>query len=75
MSWLAAIDRRALHWPRPARVAYAAGRWFLIAVGVYLALALAYTELQTGRPALGAGIAVACLLATVKGVLMAARRR
>jgi uncharacterized membrane protein YgaE (UPF0421/DUF939 family) len=75
MSWLVTLDRRAMQWPRFARWVYAGGRWLLIALGVYLALALAYTELQTGRPALGVGIAVACVLATIKGVIMAARRR
>lgn len=71
MAWLANLDTRAQTWPPPARWLYRGTKWFLILMGVYLALALAVVELSERRVGLGLGVAVVVVFAVIKGVLMA----
>lgn len=57
-----------------ARWSYAGGRWLLIGLGVYLVGSLAVIEIRERRAGLGTGVAVAVVLAGIKGVLTAASR-
>ena len=36
MAWLARMDARARHWPRPARWAYLGAKFYLLAAGAFL---------------------------------------
>lgn len=75
MSWLANLDARASKWPSAAKWPYRGLKWTLVAVGVYAALGLAYIEVvNEHRIGLGSGIAVAVLLAGIKGIAIALRR-
>lgn len=72
MSWLATLDAKSRTWPAVARWPYLWLKWFLIAMGAYAAIFLAYTEvIKEHRIGLGSGIVVAGLLALIKGIVMA----
>ena len=71
MTWLTRLDTRAAHWPTPARWGFLTIRWLLIALGAFLVVGLAREEIAAGRVGLGTGVAVAVVLACVKGVAMA----
>lgn len=74
MAWLANLDAKSRTWPAPVRWPYVAFKWVLIALGAFAAAGLAYREIvEEHRIGLGTGIAVAVLLAVIKGVLMAVR--
>lgn len=74
MAWLATLDAKARRWPAAFRWPYVGLKWLLIAVGLWAALGAAYIEVvEEHRVGLGSGIAVACIFALVKGVIMAAR--
>jgi hypothetical protein len=40
MAWLANLDTRAKHWPKPARWAYVGFKWYLIALGGFMVIRL-----------------------------------
>lgn len=40
MSWLARLERHVHRWPRPVRWLYTGAKWYLIAAGVIVLLAL-----------------------------------
>ena len=66
MAWLAEIDTRARRRPPVLRWPYIGTKWALIALGVYLALGLAWQG-----NGLGVGLVVAAALALIKGIVMA----
>ena len=57
------------YWP------YLGLKWYLVAAGAIIAVGLAYQEWSEGRMALGAGIAVAVVGGTLKGIMGAIKRR
>lgn len=72
MAWLARLDTKSRRWPAPCRWIYVGLKWFLIVMGAYSAVGLAYVEVfHEHRVGLGSGIVVAGALAVIKGVLTA----
>ena len=74
MAWLARLDAAARRWPPPAQWLYVSLKWYLVAAGVVLSVALAAREYREGRVGLGTGIVTVMALATIKGVALSRRR-
>jgi hypothetical protein len=69
MAWLAKLDTRARHWPKPLHWSYLALKWYLAFVGVVISIGLARQELAQHRVGLGLGLCAAIVFAGIKGVI------
>ena len=75
MAWLARIDARATHWPRPFRWSYRALRWYLILSGLYLLTALGIQEISEQRVGLGTGFLTMIVFSAIHATLARCRPR
>jgi hypothetical protein len=73
VAWLAKLDVRSRTWRTPIRWSYLALKWYLVTMGGFSAVMLAYQEWTEGRVALGTGIVVAIVVTLVKGVTLAVK--
>lgn len=68
MAWLAKLDARTTNAARFVRWPYLSVKWFLIAMGIWIAIYMAAEEFHEHRMGLGMGMVVTGILALIKGV-------